>query len=56
MLVVGHQPCPEGYSVPNSRHVILDSMHDRGCYLLLPLDRDLSQQDIVNCIAHINVN
>ena len=56
VLVVGHQPCPEGYSVPNSRHVILDSMHDRGCYLLLPLDRDLSQQDIVNCIAHINVN
>ena len=56
VLVVGHQPCPEGFRVPNSRHIILDSMHDRGCYLLLPLDKDLSQQDIVGRITHINAN
>ena len=56
VLVVGHQPCPEGYRVPNTRHIILDSMHDQGCYLLLPLGEDLSQQDLVDRVSYINVN
>ncbi len=47
VLIVGHQPCPRGIDAPNTRHIVLDSAHDRGRYLLLPLDQPLSQEEIL---------
>ena len=47
VLIVGHTPCDEGMAVPNSRHVILDCKDHAGKFLLLPLDRPLTQQDVV---------
>ena len=47
VLIVGHEPCPRGINAPNTRHIVLDSTHDRGRYLLLPLDQQLSQEELL---------
>ena len=56
VLIVGHQPCPNGIDAPNTRHIVLDSAHDRGRYLLLPLDQRLSQEEILARASHIRAN
>jgi hypothetical protein len=47
LLVHGHDPCAEGYQVPNSKQVILDSCCEEACYALLPTHGPLTQQDLV---------
>jgi hypothetical protein len=47
VLIHGHQPCINGYEVPNSIQIILDCCGDQAAYLLLPLDRHLSHTEIV---------
>lgn len=54
VLITGHEPCSEGYCVPNPRQVILDCCGDRACYALLPLDRRLTQQQIVQRIERLS--
>ena len=49
-IIVGHTPCEEGYIVPNTNLIVLDSKDDQGAYLLLPLGRRYSQADIVRHI------
>jgi hypothetical protein len=53
LFITGHEPCSSGYSVPNPRQVILDCCGDRACYLLLPLDRRLTQPQIVQRIEEL---
>ena len=47
ILIVGHTPCEDGVLAPNGRHVVLDCKDFDGRYLLLPLDRPLTQQDVL---------
>lgn len=47
VLIHGHEPCSEGFAVPNSVQVILDCCHDKGRYVVLPLDRGFTQAEIV---------
>jgi hypothetical protein len=54
LFISGHEPCSAGYSVPNRRQVILDCCGERACYLLLPLDRPLSQRQIIDCIRELS--
>ncbi|MEQ8788980.1 MAG: hypothetical protein RIC55_21895 [Pirellulaceae bacterium] len=54
LLINGHEPCADGYCVPNRRQVILDCCGDNACYLVLPLDRKLTQQQIVKRIARLS--
>jgi len=49
-LVVGHTPCPEGFDVPNHRHVVLDSQGPSGACLVLPLHAPLTLEEIVGRI------
>ncbi len=53
LLLVSHTPCPRGYDVPSHRHVVLQSYDEAGCYLLLPLDRPLSQADVVAALRRL---
>ncbi len=46
-LITGHIPCPEGYQRPNERQLILDTMGFPACYFLFPLDRPLTEKDIM---------
>ena len=53
VMIHGHEPCPEGYSTPNSRQVIIDSHADNACYLLLPVGKHLTQEDVVKGIQRL---
>ena len=53
LLIHGHEPTEAGFEVPNSRQIILDSHGDNGTYLLLPIGKKLSQQEIVKRIKKI---
>lgn len=53
VLIHGHEPCPDGYSVPNSRQVIIDSHADKACYIMLPVGKRLSQDDVVKRIKKL---
>lgn len=48
VLVVGHTPCgPEGFSIPNAYHVILDSKDSNAAFLYLRLDKKYNQKGVV---------
>ena len=47
VLIVGHTPCRDGWRIPNDRHVVLDCKDLEARYALLPLDRELSQRQIL---------
>ena len=47
MLINGHEPCPEGFTAPNDMQMILDCCGEKACYVILPVDRPLSQADIL---------
>jgi hypothetical protein len=53
VLINGHEPCPDGFSVPNDVQVILDCCGDKACYVLLPTDRELSQAEIAQRISQL---
>jgi hypothetical protein len=53
LLIVGHTACQEGFRVPNERHIILDSKDFDGHYLLLPLDRPLTQAQAIEGLKRI---
>lgn len=47
VLIHGHDPCSEGYRVPNDTQVIIDCCGDKACCLLLPLDQELTHEQVV---------
>jgi len=49
-LVTGHIPCDDGYMTPNSRQLILDAMRTPACCCLVPTDRPVTLQQLVECI------
>jgi len=51
LLVNGHEPCPSGYYVPNTRQLILDCCGVQSACLLWPLDQALSQEQLIERIA-----
>jgi len=53
-FIVSHTPCPGGYELPSHRHVLICSHTEEGCSVLLPLDRELAQQEIVPFIKRIH--
>jgi hypothetical protein len=50
VLIHGHDPCPEGFRVPNDTQIILDCCGDKACYLLLPTSSELTHKQIVDRI------
>jgi len=53
VLIHGHEPCSNGFDVPNDVQVILDCTGDKATYLLLPTDRTFSHSEIVGRIARL---
>jgi hypothetical protein len=53
VLIHGHEPCPEGYSVPNDIQIILDCAGEPACYLLVPTDRELTHAELVSRIQRL---
>jgi len=54
VLLTGHEPCSDGYQVPNDKQVIIDSCDQRGCYVILPLSKEFSHAQIVDRIERIH--
>jgi hypothetical protein len=52
-LITGHIPCETGFSLPNERQVILDSMGAQPGYSLLPTDRPLTATDLRESVKNL---
>jgi hypothetical protein len=53
VLIHGHEPCPEGYQIPNTRQIILDSSGENGSYVLLKVGEKVSQDDVAKRIKRL---
>jgi hypothetical protein len=53
VLINGHEPSIEGFSVPNPTQIILDCCSDTGCYVMLPTQGELTHADIVERIQEL---
>ncbi|MGA2063898.1 MAG: metallophosphoesterase [Thermoguttaceae bacterium] len=53
LLVCGHDPCVEGYNVPNPHQIILDCCGEPACYVILPVGQELGQEEIVARIRRL---
>jgi hypothetical protein len=51
LLVTGHIPADEGYTVPNPRQITLDCSGSPGAYVLFPTDRPLTHAELVAAIG-----
>lgn len=51
LLVTGHIPADEGYTVPNDRQVTLDCSQSPGGYVLFPTDRSLTHDELVKHVG-----
>ncbi len=47
VLIHGHEPCSSGFEAPNDIQIILDCCGEKASYVVLPTDRALSHQEIV---------
>jgi len=54
LLVTGHLPCDEGYMVPNSQQLIVDSKDDAATAVLIPAQRPLSHADLLAGLIKLN--
>jgi hypothetical protein len=54
LLIHGHEPCPLGVQTPNDLQIIIDSHGPLGRYILAPLDRTLTQGEMLSCVRRIN--
>ncbi len=50
LLVHGHEPCADGFQIPNSQEVILDCCANAACYAILPIHGELTHPQLVDCI------
>ncbi|MGO9112931.1 MAG: metallophosphoesterase [Thermoguttaceae bacterium] len=53
VLIHGHEPCQEGFDVPNPHQIILDCCGDQACYVVLPTDREWTQTEVVQRIQRL---
>ena len=51
LLVTGHIPADEGFTVPNPRQITLDCSGSPGAYVLFPTDRPLTHAELVAAIG-----
>lgn len=51
LLITGHIPNEPGYEVPNDRQIILDSMRTPAGFCLFPVNRPLTHEELVKCVA-----
>jgi hypothetical protein len=53
LLIHGHEPCRDGYLVPNTRQIILDSSQATACCLLLSVNEPVCQKQLVTRICRL---
>jgi hypothetical protein len=53
MIITGHEPCAKGFNTPNPIQVIIDCCAPQSSYVVLPTDRALSHEEIVQRIEKL---
>ncbi len=53
VLIHGHEPCPEGYHLPNELQIILDCCGEPGCYLTVPMNEELTHAQLAARIQRL---
>jgi hypothetical protein len=53
VLLHGHEPCAEGFQVPNGKQIILDCCGERACFVIVPAAGQVSQQELIERIERI---
>ncbi|MCE9552415.1 MAG: hypothetical protein K8T91_03435 [Planctomycetes bacterium] len=53
VMIHGHEPCPDGFFVPNTRQVIIDCHAERACYMILPVGQPLTQHDVMERVQRL---
>jgi len=53
VLINGHEPCPNGFSVPNQIQILVDCCAQEAAYVILPTDRELNHGEIVERIEKL---
>jgi hypothetical protein len=53
LLVTGHIPTDDGFTVPNSRQLIVDCSASPAAYVLIPADRPITHDELVKCVVVI---
>ena len=53
VLIHGHEPCAEGFEVPNDRQLILDCQGRNASYVMLPVADKLSHEQIVERVQKL---
>ena len=53
VLIHGHEPCSDGYAVPNPHQVILDCCGEKACYVILPTDRQWTHAEVVQRVERL---
>ena len=53
VLINGHEPCADGFSVPNPYQVILDCCGERACYVVLSTECEWTQAEVVKRIQRL---
>ena len=53
LLVTGHIPTDDGYTVPNPRQLIVDCSASPAAYVLFPASRPITHDELVKCVVVI---
>jgi hypothetical protein len=53
MLVCGHEPCSEGFVVPNPYQLILDCCGEKAGYAILPVAEPMGQDAVVRLVRRL---
>lgn len=54
VLIHGHEPCAEGFAIPNERQIILDCAGPNACYLIVPAGGTITHEQIAARIQRLN--
>ncbi len=53
VLINGHEPAPEGFSVPNRRQLILDCCGEKSCFVVLPTGPEWTHEEVAKRIERL---
>jgi hypothetical protein len=56
VLIHGHEPCPEGYRIPNNKQLIIDCCGDSAYVVILPTDHELTHAEVVKSLHRLETS
>ena len=54
ILIHGHEPCKNGFQVPNNQQIILDCCGPNPTYVMIPISEAITHRDVVDRIQRLD--